>query len=79
MEGITFQPCLVVKRLSRMTDTYVFPDRIWARQHIVTGLDGLGTTLITWVLSYEVGSIPTVTTNADVARESYMLYIRSGS
>lgn len=47
--------------------------------NIVTGLDGLGTTLITWVLSYEVGSIPTVTTNAGVARESYMLYNRSGS
>lgn len=30
--------------------------------NIVTGLDGLGTTLIPWVRKYKVGSIPTVTT-----------------
>jgi hypothetical protein len=32
------------------------------KQKIVTGLDGLGTTLIRWVRKYKVGSIPTVTT-----------------
>ena len=32
------------------------------RPNIVTGLDGLGTTLIPWVSNHKVGSIPTVTT-----------------
>ena len=35
-----------------------------ARLFIVTGLDGLGTTLIPWVGNNKVGSIPIVTTNS---------------
>ena len=42
---------------------------------IVTGLDGLGTTLIPWGLSSKVGSIPIVTTIITNASDSSTILV----